>query len=78
MLDDVQVQLFHGVVDNVGEIPSPQTVAMSPNGSHEGSTWTYSGVLRCRASGQQGYAVRILPKHQDLANAFEPGLVCWG
>ena len=76
--DDVQVQLFHGVVDSLGEIPNPQTVVMSTNGAHEGSTWTYQGSLRCRSSGQHGYAVRVLPKHRDLANAFEPGLVCWG
>jgi starch phosphorylase len=76
--DDVQVQLFHGVVDSLGEIPHPQTVVMSPNGSHEGTTWTFHGNLRCRTSGQHGYAVRVLPKHRDLTNAFEPGLVCWG
>jgi starch phosphorylase len=76
--EDVQVQLFHGVVDNVGEIPAPQTLTMSTNGSNENRTWIYSGTLRCRASGQQGYAVRVLPKHPDLANPFEPGLVCWG
>jgi glycogen phosphorylase len=76
--EDVEVQLFHGVVDSLGEIPNPRTVAMSTNGSHEGSTWVYSGTIPCRASGQHGYAVRVLPKHADLANAFEPGLVTWG
>jgi len=75
---DVQVQLFHGLVDSLGEIPHPHTVVMSPNGTHEGSSWTFHGVIPCRTSGQHGYAVRILPKHPDLANPFEPGLVCWG
>ena len=27
---------------------------------------------------ESGYAVRVLPKHGDLSNSFEPGLVCWG
>ena len=54
------------------------TVAMSTNGNHEGSSWVYSGTIPCRASGQHGYAVRVLPKHADLANSFEPGLVTWG
>src|SRR5205823_1486786 len=31
--DDVEVQLFHGVVDNLGEIPRPATAAMSSNGN---------------------------------------------
>jgi glycogen phosphorylase len=76
--EDVEVQLFHGVVDSLGEIPNPRTVAMSTNGNHEGSSWVYSGTIPCRASGQHGYAVRVLPKHADLANSFEPGLVTWG
>jgi starch phosphorylase len=76
--EDVEVQLFHGVVDSLGEIPNPRTVAMSTNGHHEGSSWVYSGTIPCRASGQHGYAVRVLPKHADLANPFEPGLVTWG
>src|SRR5439155_14026227 len=76
--DDVQVQLFHGLVDNMGEIPRPATAPMGTNGSAEGGVWVYEGVIPCRSSGQFGYVVRVLPKHADLATAFEPGLVCWG
>ncbi|HVS37528.1 MAG TPA: alpha-glucan family phosphorylase [Gemmataceae bacterium] len=77
--DDVEVQLFHGLVDSVGEIPHPQTVPMSHNGHAEsGSTWVFRGAIPCSASGQHGYAVRVLPKNGDLANSFEPGLVTWG
>ncbi len=76
--DDVDVQLFHGPVDSLGEIPRPQTVTMSHNGTRQGSAWVFSGTIPCRSSGQHGFAVRVLPRHGDLANAFEPGLVCWG
>jgi starch phosphorylase len=76
--DDVEIQLFHGVIDALGDIPSPRTVSMSPNGAKEGNSWTFHGSIPCRSSGQYGYAVRVLPKHPDLANFFEPGLVCWG
>ena len=51
---------------------------MSHNGAHEGSTWLFTGTIPCRSSGQYGFAVRVLPQHADLANPFEPGLVCWG
>ena len=52
---------------------------MSHNGSAAtGSTWVFQGTIPCRSSGQHGYAVRVLPRHADLANPFEPGLVCWG
>jgi starch phosphorylase len=76
--DDVEVQLFHGVVDNLGEVPQPSTAAMSTNGEHQGNTWIFKGQIPCKASGHYGYAVRILPRHRDLSNAFEPGLVTWG
>jgi len=76
--DDVEVQLFHGAVDSLGEIPKPGTIMMSHNGQHEGPIWTYQGTIPCRSSGQHGYAVRVLPKNADLGNPFEPALVCWG
>jgi starch phosphorylase len=77
--DDVEVQLFHGLVDSMGEIPSPGTVPMSPNGrpEHDGR-WLYTGTIPCATSGQHGFAVRVLPRHGDLASPYEPGLVCWG
>jgi glycogen phosphorylase len=76
--DDVEVQLFHGVVDSLGEIPSPATVTMSHNGARQGAAWLFKGTIPCRSSGQHGFAVRVLPRHQFLTNPFEPGLVCWG
>lgn len=76
--NDVEVQLFHGVVDSLGEIPSPATVSMSHNGAREGPAWVYQGAIPCRSSGQHGFAVRVLPKHPDLGSPFETGLVCWG
>src|SRR5262249_52539506 len=77
--DDVEVQLFHGLVDSFGEIPHPRTVTMSHNGpAVPGTAWQFTGTIPCRSSGQYGYAVRVLPKHKDLNSPFEPGLVCWG
>jgi starch phosphorylase len=75
---DVEVQLFHGVVDNQGEIPAPSTIPMSHNGAAEHGRWVFRGTIPCRSSGQHGFAVRVLPRHRDLGNPFETGLVCWG
>ncbi|MBI1917043.1 MAG: alpha-glucan family phosphorylase [Planctomycetes bacterium] len=79
--DDVEVQLFHGLVDSLGDIPAPATVSMSHNGARakkDGNVWIFHGTIPCRTSGQHGYAVRVLPRHPDLPHPFEPGLVCWG
>jgi starch phosphorylase len=75
---DVEVQLFHGPVDNQGEIASPGTVTMSTNGKPDGGRWTFDGIIPCRASGQHGFAVRVLPRHKNLGSPFETGLVVWG
>src|SRR2546430_2133349 len=50
--DDVEVQLSHGLVDNLGEIPNPATASMSHNGSAQGTSWLFLGKIPCRASGQ--------------------------
>jgi starch phosphorylase len=75
--DDVDVHLFHGVVDSLGEIPDPKTAPMTPSGGRDGNSWLFQGTIMCRSSGQHGYAVRVLPRHADLANLFEPGLIAW-
>ncbi len=75
--DEVQVQLFHGIVDSLGDIPAPETIVMSPNPAGNGE-YVFTGSIPCRASGQHGYAVRVLPRHPALANPFAVGLICWG
>ena len=32
----------------------------------------------CNYAGHFGFNVRVLPKHANLPNLFEPGLVTWG
>jgi len=77
--DDVEVQLYYGLLDNLGEIPEPRTVTMSHNGSPiSGKTWLFEGTIACRLSGQHGFAVRVIPKHGDLATPFQPGMLSWG
>lgn len=74
---DVDVQLCYGVLDAMGEIAEPQVIPLSANGASDG-TVTFGGEVPCRASGQFGFSVRVLPKHAHLAHSFEPGLVTWG
>ncbi len=80
--DDVEVQLFHGLVDAFGDIPKPKTVSLVSSGkanipNASGSSWTFEGKIACLASGQYGYCARVLPKHPSLFHSFEPGLVTW-
>ncbi len=43
------------------------------NGLHE-----FDGVLRCGVSGRHGFAIRVVPAHQDLADRYDQGLIVWG
>lgn len=80
--DDVEVQLCHGVLDAMGEIGEPRTIALHPEGALAPAggqrTVVYSGKVPCYASGLFGFTVRVLPKHQNLPHLFESGLVTWG
>jgi starch phosphorylase len=76
--NDVEVQLCYGVVDAVGQVPESKTAALTPvAGSDDHRGVLFTGSVLCKASGQFGYTVRVLPKHKHLANLFEPGLVTW-
>ncbi len=76
--DEVEVQLCHGVLDAMGDLAEPKALPLSANGSVTNDGVLFTGELPCRASGQFGFSVRVLPKHANLPHSFEPGLVTWG
>jgi starch phosphorylase len=77
--NDVDVQLYYGRVDNKGEVPDASTATLLPSGGPDASKIVlFTGSVPCKNSGQIGFTVRVLPKHKNLPNAFEPGLVTWG
>jgi starch phosphorylase len=75
--EDVKVQLYYGPLDTRGEIPKGEVVAMKWAESEEEGYHVFVGSITCRASGRYGYALRILPHHEDLGNPYEPGLILW-
>ena len=74
---EVEVQICHGLLDAMGQIANPIAQPLTPSASGN-PTVIYSGSVECRSSGQYGFSVRVLPKHVNLPNPFEPGLVTWG
>jgi starch phosphorylase len=74
---DVEVQVCYGHLDADGDVTSPQVLALAPDGATGGSV-LFTGQVPCKSSGQFGFSVRVLPKHANLPNLFEPGLVTWG
>ncbi len=76
--DDVSVQLYHGPTDSWGNIREGFAVPMTheQRAGDDGEHW-FLGCLECRATGQHGVAVRILPNYPDQGNPYELGLILW-
>lgn len=74
--DDLAVEVYYGPLDARREITGGQTAAMEPAENASG-TVTYRGKVPCSHSGQHGYTVRILPRHEHLDNPYELGLILW-
>lgn len=74
---DVNVELCYGQIDSHGDIQNARIEIMEPEGDKKDGQYRFCGSLPCFASGQIGYAVRVVPKHEDLAHCFEPGLIRW-
>ena len=76
--EDISVEIYHGKVDSSGDIKKGDISIMvcETNGQEEGKA-TFSGAIPCKISGQHGFALRILPKHADLTEPYEPGMILW-
>jgi len=75
---DVSVELYHGPTDSWGNIREGMAIPMAyeQRAGDNGEHW-FTGRMECRATGQHGVAVRILPNHPDQSSPFELGLILW-
>jgi starch phosphorylase len=76
--DDVSVELYHGPLDARGNIIDGSVIKMEHKGSagQDNEHW-FSGLTPCHASGRRGVAVRVVPRHPDVTNPHELGLILW-
>ncbi|MGE5619681.1 MAG: alpha-glucan family phosphorylase [Sphingomonadaceae bacterium] len=75
--EDVTVELYHGSVDSNLEIRDGVPIGMICVERNGDGTYGYSGAIPCSASGVRGYALRVLPRNEDLSNPYETGLILW-
>lgn len=76
--ENVSVELYHGNIDSWGNIKEGTATAMEPEqGTQEDGAHWFAGVMPCTETGQHGVAIRILPKHEDLPNPYDLGLILW-
>ncbi|MGK7875015.1 MAG: alpha-glucan family phosphorylase [Xenococcaceae cyanobacterium] len=75
--EDVQVELYQGSVNDKGEIVNGVSVVMEYQGEDGSNFSIYTGDIVYNSSGLQGLSLRVLPKHENLSSAYEPGLILW-
>ena len=76
--EDVSVEFYHGPVDTWQNIKTGSAVRMDYEqpGEHDGEHW-FVGSMPCTQTGKHGVSVRVLPKHADLVDPYEMGLIHW-
>ena len=76
--DDVRVEMLTGPLNGDGEMADVTIVPMKAGGADESGGRIFEATLRPSGrSGLHGYAVRILPRHEEIVNPFIPGLITW-
>jgi glycogen phosphorylase len=74
---DIQVELYQGEVAENGHIVKGKSHPMQLQSTNSEGLGIYQAETSYAGSGLNGLALRILPKHPNLANAFEPRLIQW-
>ncbi len=76
--EDVAVEAYYGPLTPDGEITSGQAVRLNLVRRESDGDWWFEGAVPCQVSGRNGYAIRVVPCHDDLADRYDQGLVVWG
>ena len=76
--DDVLVEIYTGPLDANGTIVHAQRTEMVRTASEDNGAYRYVGSIVADTCGQQGFAIRVLPKNSNVELRLEPGLIRWG
>ncbi len=76
---DVEVQAYYGPLDQQDNPEYNETIVLKSEAKKlKDGNYKFTGSITTRRSGQQGFTIRVLPKHPLLINQFELGLIYWG
>ncbi|MHB1416162.1 MAG: alpha-glucan family phosphorylase, partial [Chloroflexota bacterium] len=75
--EDVAVQIYHGALDTHQNIAAGKAIPMNWTGEDAERTFMFVGQIPCNTTGQYGFTLRVLPKHEDMGNPLESGLITW-
>ena len=75
--DDVRVELYYGKLDEDGQLSGGQPRRMNVKNTGDDGQVKYAADMPCTRSGRTGYTVRVLPRHPDIAEPLDMGLLRW-
>ena len=75
--DDVSVELYTGKLNAQREIQQATAVPLRHLSQDASGSHLFAGEFPCSSSGSHGYTLRVLPRHPDLKDPLELGLVRW-
>ena len=75
--DEVQTELFYGLVGSQGEVVQSETSPMVFEKADGNGFYLFRGSIPCNQCGRYSYTIRIMPKHEDLVHKFDTGLITW-
>jgi starch phosphorylase len=74
--DEVDVEIYYGLVKSVDRLTSSDTELMHVSEDHGKGQYMYSCSLTCRISGRYGFTARVIPRGDDYIR-YAPGLISW-
>ena len=74
---DVTVEVYFGALDAENQIDGGIASEMQSKGDKGDGIYRFAGAVRCDRTGQQGFTIRVLPNHADLAQKHETTLITW-
>jgi starch phosphorylase len=74
--EDVTVELYYGPVDDDGQLRQGTPLAMTRREQTEAGV-RYAAGMPCDHSGATGYTVRVMPRHELLADPRELAMIRW-
>ena len=74
--DDVEVELYYGVLRSVDNLSRSEVQPMNMLEAHGNGLYLYACDITCRISGRYGFTTRVIPKG-DVWTRFMPGFITW-
>ncbi|MDF2987606.1 MAG: alpha-glucan phosphorylase [Eubacterium sp.] len=73
---NVEIEVYYGILEN-GRIDNAQAAAMNCEEKIGENLYRYGLSLKIDDGGEYAYTYRVTPKHPDLINRFDMGLIRW-